>query len=251
MARIIDLSVPVSARGKLRFMPKIDAVDHRTYADRRKEALGLTEEGDLPPWGFCAIETVTMTTHVGSHLDAPWHFGPTVEGAPAKTIDQVPLEWCYGPGVVLDFHTFERERPILVEDLEAELKRIDYRISPGDIVLIRTDGSKHYFEEGYENQGAGLTAESTRWILDKGVKVTGIDSWTWDMPFDVMLARPRPKRFLESHWVGTEKEYCHMESLANLDKLPRPYGFKVAAFPIKIEGASGGWIRAVAIFEDE
>lgn len=49
MARIIDLSIPVSSRGKLRFMPDIKAVDHRTYADARKEALGLTEEGDLPP----------------------------------------------------------------------------------------------------------------------------------------------------------------------------------------------------------
>lgn len=251
MARIIDLSVPISTRGKLRFMPQIKAVDHRTYADQRKEALGLTEEGDLPPWGFCALETVTLTTHTGTHLDAPWHFGPVVEGRPAKTIDQVPLEWCYGDGVVLDFHHFERDRPILINDLKEALAKIDYRIKEGDIVLIRTDGTKHYYEEGYENQGAGLPAESTFWILDHGVKVTGIDSWTWDMPFDVMLARPRPKRFLESHWAGTEKEYCHLESLANLDLIPRPFGFKFMALPIKVEGASGGWARAAAIVEDE
>lgn len=192
-----------------------------------------------------------MTTHVGTHLDAPWHFGPEVEGRPAKTIDQVPLEWCYGDGVVLDFHHFQRERPILIPDLKAELDRIGYSIKPKDIVLIRTDGSKHYFEEGYENQGAGMTAESTRWILDHGVRITGIDSWTWDQPFDVMLARPRPKRFLEGHWVGTEKEYCHLESLTNLDLIPQPFGFRVIAMPIKIEGASGGWVRAAALVDDE
>ena len=61
---------------------------------------------------------------------------------------------------------------------------------------------------------------------------------------------PGPKDFLESHWVGTEVEYCHMESLTNLDLIPKPFGFTVAAFPIKIEGGSGGWVRAAAIIED-
>jgi kynurenine formamidase len=250
MTRIIDLSLPVTTKGELRFMPEIQTFDHKTYADLRKGALGLDQEGDLPEWGFCAIEKVSMTTHVGTHLDAPWHFAPHSKGKPAKTIDQVPLNWCYADGCVLDFHHFDRTRPILVADLKKALAKIEYKLKPKDIVLIRTDASKYYPQKGYENQGAGLTADSTRWLIEQGIKITGIDSWTWDQPFDVMLKRSRPKRFLEAHWVGAELEYCHLESLTNLDAIPRPFGFKVAAFPIKIEGASGGWVRAVAIIEE-
>jgi kynurenine formamidase len=77
----------------------------------------------------------------------------------------------------------------------------------------------------------------------------GIDSWTWDQPFDVMLKNERSE-FMGAHFVGNKREYCHLENLVNLDKIPVPHGFKVAAFPIKIEGASGGWTRAVAILEE-
>jgi kynurenine formamidase len=52
-----------------------------------------------------------------------------------------------------------------------------------------------------------------------------------------------------AHFVGKEKEYCQIEKLANLEKIPQPFGFKVAVFPIKVEGASAGWARPVAIIE--
>lgn len=54
----------------------------------------------------------------------------------------------------------------------------------------------------------------------------------------------------EAHRVGKEAEYCQIEKLANLDILPRPYGFKVSCFPVKLKGGSGGWTRVVAMFED-
>jgi len=248
MVRIIDLSVPLTTRAKHLRNIKIESIDHKTFQKMRATELGL-KDGDFPDWGYCATDKLTLSTHDGTHLDAPWHYAPMSEGRPAKTIDQIPLEWCYGNGVVLDFHHFERERPILTENLEEALKKISYKLKPADIVLIRTDGTKHWLEEGYKDMGAGLTAESTLWLIDQGVKVMGIDSWTWDQPFDVMLTRGKPERFLEAHKLGYKKEYCHIESMANFDKLPTPFGFKVAAFPIKIEGGSGAWVRAVAIYE--
>jgi kynurenine formamidase len=249
MTRIIDLSVIISAKGHLRRKPEITYWNHEVYGTLRAKQIGL-ESGRLREWGFLAMEKVAMTTHEGTHLDAPWHFSPTSEGKPAKTIDQVPLEWCYSNGVVLDFHHFERKRPILVEDVKKALSKISYELRPLDIVLIRTDATKHWLQEGYEDMGAGMTAESTLWLIEKGIKIMGIDSWTWDQPFDVMRERNDADKFLEAHFIGNEKEYCHLESLANLDKIPRPFGFKVAVFPIKIEDASAGWTRAVAILED-
>lgn len=87
-----------------------------------------------------------------------------------------------------------------------------------------------------------------------GVKVTGIDAWTWDRPVDIMLNESRKQgkagnTFFAAHFAGKQKEFCHLENLANLDQLPRPYGFKVSVFPVKITKASSGWVRAVAIFE--
>ena len=150
---------------------------------------------------------------------------------------------------MLDFHDFDRERPILIGDLEKALNKISYTLKPFDIVLIRTDATKHWLEEGYEDIGAGFTAESTIWLIDQGIKIMGKDSWTWDQPFDVMRKRNQPEKFLEAHFIGHEKEYCHIENLTNLDKIPKPCGFKVSVFPIKIEKASAGWVRAVAIID--
>ena len=250
MTRIIDLSVPLTKRAKHLNTFDIKHIDHKELQKIRGAELGL-EEKDFPDWGYCASDRVSLITHDGSHLDSPWHFAPMSEGKPAKTIDKVPLDWCYGDGVLLDFHHFERERPIKTEDLKEALKKISYTLKPNDIVLVRTDATKHWLEEEYKIQGAGVTAEATLWLLNNGIRLTGIDSWTWDQPFDVMLKRDNPKKvFLESHKLGYEKEYVHMETLANFDKIPEPTGFKVAAFPINLEGASAGWIRPVAIVED-
>ena len=250
MRRIIDLSVPLTKRAIHMTTYVIKHIDHQALMKSRAPELGLTEK-DFPEWGYCASDSVSLITHDGSHMDAPWHFAPTSEGRASKTIDQVPLDWCYGDGVLLDFHHFERERPIETDDLKAALAKIAYTLKPSDIVLVRTDATKHWLEAGFRNQGTGVTDEATRWLLDRGIRLTGIDSWTWDQPFDVMLKRANLKEtFLESHKLGHEREYIHMETLANLDRIPRPFGFKIAAFPINIEGASAAWIRPVAIVEE-
>jgi kynurenine formamidase len=208
---------------------------------------------DFPEGKAWALENITLTTHTGTHLDAPYHFWPTSEGKPAKTIDQIPLEWCYGDGVVLDFSYKNPGDEIDTEDIKKELDRIQYKIKPFDIVLIRTDADKKFYDKNYANIHAGVSADATRWILKQGVKVTGTDGWGWDVPFYIQAEKYKKEKrndiLWAAHFVGREIEYCHIEKLANLDKLP-PYGFKVAVFPIKIIGASAGWARPVAIIEE-
>lgn len=252
MPQIIDLSVPVSVKYKLKVMPQIIYRRHEDTPQIFAEMYGLKPE-DFPEGKYCATEIITLGTHNTTHMDAPYHYGAFSEGKPAKTIDQIPLEWCYGDGVVLDFHHKKKGEGITAEEVKNELRRIGYKIKPFDIVLIRTDVYKHYGEPGYEEMHPGMTKEATKWILEQGVKVTGIDAWGWDRPIEIMameLKAGHKEKFWEAHFLGKEKEYCHIERLANLDKIPKPFGFKVAAFPIKIEGASAGWVRAVAIIED-
>jgi kynurenine formamidase len=166
----------------------------------------------------------------------------------------VPLEWCFQDGVVLDFsHKPDGER-ITADDVRNELDRIDYQLKPLDIVLVRTGADAFWGQAQYLVKGAGMTRESTLYLLERGIKVVGIDAWSWDRPLPFLA-----KEFLktgdaaviwEAHFAGIEHGYCHMEKLAGLDRIPSPHGFKVACFPIKIKGASAGWTRPVAIVED-
>lgn len=249
MAKIIDLSATLSPERHPKHMPQIVYHHHEDTPKIYAEAYGLEPE-DFPGDTYCAIETLTLTTHDTTHLDAPWHFYPTSEGKPAKTIEQVPLEWCYSDGVVLDFHLKRKGEGISSSEVQESLEKMGYELKAFDIVLIRTDAYKYYAEPDYKYMHPGMTKEATLWLIEHGIKVMGIDAWGWDRPHDVMaknLKSGKKEKFWESHYLGKEREYCHIERMANLDKIPYPFGFKVAAFPIKIEGAGAGWVRAVAI----
>lgn len=249
---IIDLSLPLKNNLPLQRPPHITYYGHEETANTAGQQFGLTPD-DFPDGLYCAHEVVTSGTHVGTHLDAPWHFGKTSEGKPARTIDQIPLEWCYGDGVVLDFSHKKKGDLISPEEVETTLDKMNYGLKPHDIVLIRTDTSdKYYNSPRYEIMHPGMSRQATLWLIEKGVRVMGIDAWGWDRPHDVMAAELKKGikgNFWAAHYLGKEREYCHIEGLTNLNRIPIPFGFKVAAFPIKIQGASAGWVRAVAIIE--
>ena len=100
--RIIDLSVPIlqTPPGSM-LKVEIEYLSHEEGAQIHGPFFGLTPE-DLPEGLFAEVENVTLTTHSGTHLEAPYHYGPMSEGKPARTIDEIPFEWRYGDGVVLD-----------------------------------------------------------------------------------------------------------------------------------------------------
>lgn len=214
---------------------------------------GLNQEG-LPGGEAWAIEKVELYTHNGTHLDAPYHMHSTMDGGKrAITIDEVPLEWCYSRGVKLDFRHFPDGYVATAGDVEAELKRIGHELEPLDIVIVNTRAGKRYGETDYLSAGCGVGREATLWLLERGVRVTGTDAWSWDAPF-VHTAREfvehrDPSVIWEGHRASMDIGYCHLEKLHNLEALP-PHGFTIACFPVKIRAASAGWTRAVAILED-
>jgi len=107
--QIIDLSVPLEHNAPSEPMPaQIQYVKHREEGLRQmRQFFGIPPEdlvySDGAGW---AVEQIQAITHTGTHVDAPYHYGETSGGRPAKTIDQVPLEWCFAPGVVLDVTEF-------------------------------------------------------------------------------------------------------------------------------------------------
>tara|TARA_B100001123_G_C14883757_1_gene857007 strand:- start:103 stop:765 length:663 start_codon:yes stop_codon:yes gene_type:complete len=207
----------------------------------------------LPGGEGWAVETLTISTHNGTHLDAPYHFHSTMNnGERAITIDEVPLEWCLNPGVKLDFRHFEDGYVATAEDVEAELERIGHQIQPFEIVVVNTAAGERYGQDNYLSTGCGMGREATLFLLERGVRVTGTDAWSWDAPF-AHTARKYAitgdaSIIWEGHRASIDIGYCHIEKLANLDQLPAT-GFTISCFPWKIKGASAGFTRAVAIIE--
>lgn len=249
--RLVDLSLPIRNASFDTQEQHIEYTDHYEMGRLRCKAYGI-EPDDLPlPGVHSAMERAILSTHAGTHVDAPTHYGPMSEGKPARTIDQVPIEWCYGDGVVLDFSWMEAGRVISAEDVRAALDKIGYKIKPMDIVLIRTDRWKDFNRADWAMRHPGMGRESTLWLIDQGVRMMGTDGWGWDIPIPMMVAelkKGNKAAFFPGHYAGRDREYCHVEKLAHLDELP-PYGFKVAVFPVLIERASGGWCRAVAFLD--
>lgn len=254
--RIVDLSVALEAgiaSDPPGHTPEITYIDHRqSAADMLRFFPGLTAS-DLPGGEGWAIERLNLSTHTGTHLDAPYHFHSTMGGGQrAWTIDEVPLEWCFGRGVKLDFRHLPDGHVVRAEEVTAELARVDVALQPFDIVLVNTAAGARYGQPDYVSRGCGMGREATLYLTERGVRVCGTDAWSWDAPF-VHTARRYAETadaslIWEGHRAGMERAYCHIEKLANLDQLPAT-GFQVACFPFKIKAASAGFTRAVAIFE--
>jgi kynurenine formamidase len=236
------------------YEPKIEYLTHEnTATDVVKSFPGLTEE-DLPEGQGWAIEWIKLMTHNGTHLDAPYHFHSTMnKGERAITIDEVPLEWCFRPGVKLDFSSLEDGYVITAEDVERELDRIEHNLQELEIVVVNTAAGKAYGSDNYVSTGAGMGREATLYLLERGVRLTGTDAWSWDAPFvhtkDKYADTGDASLIWEGHKAGREIGYCHLEKLHNLEVLPGD-GFEIICFPVKIRGASAGWTRAVAVFDE-
>lgn len=250
--KIIDLSKPIRFnRADPFFMQVKVAAKPRWSARLLVRLLGLPWR--LMPKDFAgwADETITkMGVHSTTHIDAPWHYGPSSGGARATSIDEMPLERCLGPGLVLDLSHKADNEPITVTDMEAALTVCGGELTADTIVLIRTGRDRLIGTKAYWKSGTGMSAAATRWLLDRGVTVMGIDQWGWDIPFHAQIAKAKAtgddNLFWEAHRVGLARPFWHMEQLVNLGALPA-HGFEVAVFPLKIVGASAAPARVVAI----
>ena len=251
--RIIDLSAPiVSSPDDAQSFQRthVEYLDHAKGAEEIGELFGLGPEllRDREGW---TRETLTLGTHNTTHLDAPWHYNSTIDGTRAETIDELPLDWFFGPGVVVDFTANADGEVITAAAMEAALADAGHDLQAGDIVLVRTGRDAFYTEADYLGRGPGVSAEATRWLYDRGVRVMGIDAWGWDRPLHLQAEEARRDNatgvFWEAHQVGLR--YSQIERLVGLDQLP-PTGFQVACFPLKVVGASAAPARVVAILED-
>jgi kynurenine formamidase len=250
--RIIDLSTTIapSPEGTPGFQRTgVEYLDHAGGAAEVQALFGVPPEllRDGEGW---TRETVTLGTHNATHVDAPYHYNSRIQGAPAQTIDELPLERFFGPGVVVDMTHKADGDAVTAAEMEAGIAAAGHELRDGDIVLVCTGRDAFYDAPGYIALGPGVTAEATHWLFDRGVRVMGIDAWGWDRPLGMQAADALERRETGIFWEAHQCDlpYSQIERLVNLGELP-PTGFTVACFPLKIARASAAPARVVAILD--
>ncbi|HLE82652.1 MAG TPA: cyclase family protein [Dehalococcoidia bacterium] len=215
MARIVDLSQPIGPGISL--FPTLPPIKITPLP--RKGAANMVCE-------------ITFADHASTHIDALIHFKP--EG---ETVEKLPLQYCYGDAIVLDFSHKGNGETITAAEVQRAAVDLGLTIRPLDIVLFRTGADCLWGTGQYADYAVSVGVDAVRWLAAQGVKVLGVDA----ISIDADPTRP-------AHQLVKEFEYYHIENMANLDKLPRGR-FKFAAFPLRLVGASASPIRAVAILE--
>jgi kynurenine formamidase len=248
---LVDLSAPIRPDPpELLELLRTDVVyeDHAAGAAAIETLFGVGPEllRDGEGW---ATETFTrFGTHNSTHVDAPYHYNSTIAGKPAERIDELPLEWFFAPGVVIDATDRADGEVLGAGDIEERLPR---PLAELDIVLVRTGLDAHYGEPDYMARGPGVSAEATRWLYEQGVRVMGIDAWGWDAPLYMQAERAKEAGEPGIFWAAHQADlaYSPIERLVNLGSLP-PEGFTVACFPLRLVGGSAAPARVVAILPD-
>lgn len=265
--KIIDLSLPIDDKAFEVHKVAIERVTHKagvekfnrvimgkTLLGRIKYALGLRilRKEDLPDEEFLSLEVVHSPVHIGTHLDYSYHYGSKSENRPSKAAEEIPLEYCYQDGVKLDLTHKKPNETIGAADIETALAKINYKLKPLDIVLLYTGAEKFYGGPKYFSEYPGIATSTIDYLLDKGVKIFGVDTMGIDRPYRFMLKefieKNDPKALYPAHFYGRKREFIHIERLANLGKLP-DFGFKVICFPVKIKQTGAAWSRVVALLD--
>jgi kynurenine formamidase len=255
--RVFDLGTELSAgmpRGPQETFPGFSLAPYRTPR-------GLVEQADPPPFDF-SMETVSGPVHLGSHIDAfshiasrgrhfggvriveSWHdFGWRRHGA--ETIPPI-----IGRGVLIDAagcaggEQLPDGFELTSEHLAACLARQGTSLASGDVVLVRTGKFRDYHGDGsryfYGQPGVGL--EAARWLLDRGMAVLGTDTTATE-------PQPVVDEAATVHAAMLVDAGVHLLEILDLEELAaaRAYSFLFLCLPLRIRGATGSWVRPVAI----
>ena len=262
--KLVDLTRLLDARD-LERMPEaarvaaavlVPSIDPIRPAERGAEimcALFGCQKEDLPDGEGWGDELLHFSSHLGTHVDAPLHYGSTCEGKPSRTITDIELGELYCDGVVLDLR--ERCEPgkgITVEALRAAIDETGARIGPGSAVLLRTGQERFDLGDLQYYTYPGMTRAGTLFLAELGAKVLGTDAAGWDRPFlemrRVFAETGDPAEIWDGHFAGREREIFIVQQLDNLAVLPAS-GFKVGFFPLKLAACSAAPARVVAFVE--
>ncbi len=257
LTRLLDPAdlerMPERMRGwSVNLVPKVEPIRPWGEGAQVMCAIFGCEKHHLPNGEGWGDERLSITTHLGTHVDAPLHYGSTSEGRPARTITDIALEELYVEAIVLDLRDSAPGEGIAVSALEAALKANGAPVPKGGAVLIRTGQERYSISDDAFFNYPGMTREGTLFLAELGAKVLGTDALGWDRPFHVMRRVFREtgdaSQIWDGHFAGREREVFIVQQLAQLADLPAS-GFKVGFFPLRLGGCSAAPARVVAFVD--
>lgn len=194
-----------------------------------------THEGFKNRWGtefgFQAHNWL-LSEHTGTHTDAIFEYDPT-----GATLDDMPLEYYYGPAICLDVSHIRHPDYITAEVLEAALAASGLEIVAGDIALLYTGhGDRTFGTKAFVDVYSGLDRSGAVWLAEKGVVNIGIDSLAIDHSDDMSFV---------GHAVCAEYQIVNTENLTNLHLLAGKR-FDYFGLPLHFHEGTGSPVRAVA-----
>jgi kynurenine formamidase len=179
-----------------------------------------------------------MSDHGPTHVDAISHFDPR-EGAP--TIDAMPLSAFYGPGTCVDVSSVPSRTDINRVILDAAVQQAGNLLTEGDALLLHTGAAARCGgTPEYARDYSGLSADAAEWLVERGVRVFGVDSPSPDSPTSATYP---------VHMMCRRTGITHYENLANLGRVVGRR-FTFIGLPLKIRGGTGSPVRAVAVLDD-
>lgn len=232
--------------------PKIKylAPDSDEGRDRMCSFFGCNHADLLDGEGWGAEVLGEMSSHCGTHVDAPLHSGSTSEGRLSRTVDAIDLNELFCPGMVLDVREWvSPSQAISIDALQRAIRATGREIQKGDAVLIRTGQERYTMADELFFMYPGMSREGTLFLSGQGATVLGTDAMAWDRPFKAMALAWREsgdnRHLWDGHKAVREKEAFIIQQLHNLAALPLS-GFQVGFFPLKLKAASAAPARVVA-----
>lgn len=208
--RIVDLSLEIyHGMPTFAWDPKCAVIVHNTT-----DTIGYN------------MTQLSMSTHQGTHLDAPYHFLDD-----GKTVEQLNLDQCVGPAILVDLTYKQPKEPIEIKDFEPYADRI----TEGAKVIYRTDWFKELPRRHYFSDFPYMTIELATWLAERKIGLIGMD-----------VPTPNPTDYDPVHKILLGAEIVVVEGLANLGDIGADEFFFSAA-PLKIRGRDGAPIRAYAM----
>lgn len=202
--------------------------------------------GQTPGGYFYSAFAYSAPEHGGTHLDAPIHFS-----ANGLTADRIPLTQFIGPAVVIDISARTSSNPdyrLTPQDV-SDWERTNGRIPSGAIVVLRTGWEsrwpdrRRYLGDDKPGDASNLYfpsygAEAARLLVgERRVAALGVDVASIDYG---------PSSDFIVHRIAAGANVIGLENLTNVSQLPAT-GATIIALPMKIEGGSGGPLRAIAL----
>jgi cyclase len=219
----------------------VDTLDHRAGVAHLCKGFDITPE-DWPDGYGISNEIVTMSTHQGTHIDAPLHYGP---GLP--DIAAAPIETFMGQAVV--FTETGAEGSEIAIDRQAYLERLDAHAGTAHAVFFITGAYRRYGTQSYFTEFKGVPVWYVEAALDRGFTLIGTDAFSLDPPFAMMsrsfIATGKRSELWPAHVLGRTRPYYQIERLCDMEPFEGSELVEFIALPIKLH-CGAAWTRAIA-----